>query len=202
MMSSTILYGKFDMADQKHVIKGINGQSVTLILRRDKRLKKTSRWAWKEDGSIFVRVPYRFPKWQVPGLLDQISNQINKELKRVQRRTDADLQARADLINKKYFQGRIDWRAIRWVGNMELRLGSCTTGGSTDGHIRISDKIKDWPDWVIDYVIAHELVHRLHPNHSRAFWNTLTEGYPKTERARGFIQGLGFAEGKPYDENA
>ena len=104
------------------------------------------------------------------------------------------------MINKKYFGGQIEWEAIRWVGNMETRLGSCTNGGSTDGHIRISDKIKGWPQWVVDYVIAHELVHRLHPDHSKAFWETLSGGYPKTERARGFIQGIGFADGQQYEE--
>jgi hypothetical protein len=83
---------------------------------------------------------------------------------------------------------------------MNSRLGSCTNGGSTDGHIRISDKIKGWPQWVIDYVIAHELVHRLHADHSKSFWKTLMEAYPKTERARGFIQGVGFTDGHLYED--
>jgi predicted metal-dependent hydrolase len=83
---------------------------------------------------------------------------------------------------------------------MEKRLGSCTNGGPTDGHIRISDKIKNWPDWVVDYVIAHELVHRAHSNHSKEFWYMLTAGYPLTERARGFIKGVGFTEGTDYGD--
>ena len=87
---------------------------------------------------------------------------------------------------------------MRW--SWWTRLGSCTNGGSTDGHIRINDKIKSWPDWVVDYVVAHELVHRLHPDHSKAFWQTLRGAYPKTEQARGFIQGVGFAEGRPVGE--
>ena len=118
-----------------------------------------------------------------------------------EKRTDAELQLRAEAINKRYFKSKIQWHAIRWVGNMEKRLGSCTNGGPTDGHIRISDKIKNWPQWVIDYVIAHELVHRLHSDHSKDFWATLTEGYPKTERARGFIEGIGFAEGQSYEDD-
>ena len=183
------------MADQKHTIQDKDGKQITVLVRRDKRLKKTSRWGWEPDGSILLRVPYRFPKRQIPNLLKQITGQLDKGIKQARRRTDADLQERAEAINKKYFGGQIEWRAIRWVGNMNTRLGSCTNGGSTDGHIRISDKIKNWPQWVIDYVIAHELVHRLHSDHSKAFWETLTQGYPKTERARGFIQGVGFAEG-------
>jgi len=188
------------MADQKHSIRNIDGEQISILVRRDKRLKKTSRWEWQPDGSILLRVPYRMPKGQIPNLLKQISRQLDKQVKLTKRRTDADLQQRAEAINQKYFGGRIEWRAIRWVGNMNTRLGSCTSGGATDGHIRISDKIKNWPEWVIDYVIAHELVHRLHANHSKAFWETLTKGYPKTERARGFIQGVGFSDGQTYEE--
>lgn len=189
------------MVDQKYTIKDKGGNKITVFVRRDKRLKKSSRWQWQADGSILLRTPYRFPRRQIPGLLKQISQHLDKPVKPAKRRTDADLQRRAEDINRKYFGGQIEWKAIRWVGNMNTRLGSCTNGGTTDGHIRISDKIKNWPQWVIDYVIAHELVHRLHSDHSKAFWTTLTDGYPKTERARGFIQGLGFAEGQNYESD-
>ena len=189
------------MADQKHTIKDKDGNDIIVIVRRDKRLKKSSRWQRESDGSILLRIPYRLPKRQIPDLLKQITKRLDKQVKQASRRTDADLQQRAEYINKKYFGGKIEWRAIRWVGNMNHRLGSCTNGGPTDGHIRISDKIKHWPQWVIDYVIAHELVHRLHSDHSKAFWEILTQGYPKTERARGFIQGVGFSEGQSYEDN-
>ena len=188
------------MSDLQYSLQDKNGKKVVVFVRRDKRLKKTSRWQRETDGSILLRIPYRFPKRQIKRLLDQIAGQLDKHVKLAKRRTDADLQTRAKYINKKYFGEKIEWRAIRWVGNMNTRLGSCTNGGSTDGHIRISDKIKHWPQWVIDYVIAHELVHRLHHDHSKSFWATLTEGYPFTERARGFIRGVGFAEGESFQD--
>ncbi len=188
------------MADQKYTIEDIHHKKVIVLVRRDKRLKKSSHWVWQADGSVLLRIPSRFPKQHIGILLDQVSAQLHKKSKMAERRTDVELQLRAEQINKKGFGGRIQWRAIRWVSNMEQRLGSCTTSGTTEGHIRISDKIKDWPVWVVDYVIAHELVHRLHDNHSPAFWDTLKEGYPLTERARGFIKGVGFAEGKNYAE--
>jgi hypothetical protein len=186
--------------DQKHTLTDTNGQQIIVWVRRDKRLSKTARWGWQTDGSILLRVPYRLPKNSITQHLDQIAAQLQKQEKMAERRTDAELQQRAEAINRKCFGGKIEWRAIRWVGNMNHRLGSCTNGGPTDGHIRISDKIKGWPDWVIDSVIAHELVHRLHPQHSPEFWTTLNAGYPLTERARGFIEGIGFAEGQPYEE--
>ena len=65
----------------------------------------------------------------------------------------------------------------------------------------ISNKIKNWPDWVVDYVIAHELMHRRHPNHSEAFWSDLRTAYPLTEKARGFIHGASFASGHPWEDD-
>jgi predicted metal-dependent hydrolase len=189
------------MADQYHTIKDKDGNEISVLVRRDKRLKKSSRWQWNSDGSILLRIPFYYPKRHISDLLKQITQRLDKRTKLAKRRTDAALQQRAEYLNKKYFRGKIEWRAIRWVGNMNQRLGSCTNGGSTDGHIRISDKIKEWPQWVIDYVIAHEMVHRLYPDHSKDFWAALTDGYPKTERARGFIQGMGFAEGQNYEDD-
>ena len=198
--SSRLRVNDQSMAEIKHTIEDIDGKQISVLVRRDKRLKKSSRWGWEPDGSILMRVPYRTPKRAIGNLLDQIAAQLEKQHKMVERRTDAELQQRAEHINKKYFGGKIEWNAIRWVGNMNLSLGSCTNGGSTDGHIRISDKIKHWPQWVVDYVIAHEMVHRLHSDHSKEFWSTLTKGYPLTERARGFIKGVGFAEGRQYEQ--
>jgi hypothetical protein len=82
---------------------------------------------------------------------------------------------------------------------MRKRLGSCTTGGPTDGDIRISDRIKGWPRWVVDYVVAHELAHRKYQNHSQEFWAYVNR-YPKAERARGFILGLAFQLGEDAED--
>ncbi len=189
------------MAEAHYVIRDTRGNEIIVNLRRDKRLKKTSRWERMPDGSVALRVPHRFPGHRVNALLEQVASQLAKADLTHSKHTDAALEQRAKLVNRRYFDGKIQWNAIRWVGNMQTRLGSCTRGGSTDGTIRISDKIKKWPDWVIDYVIAHELMHRKHPNHSESFWNELKIAYPLTERARGFISGVGFAEGHPLEDD-
>ena len=44
------------------------------------------------------------------------------------------------------------------------------------------------PDYVIDYVLLHELAHLLVPGHGPAFWRRLA-GYARLERARGFLEG-------------
>lgn len=189
------------MDDQRYRVQNSRGNLVTINLRRDKRLRKTFRWERMPDGSFLLRIPHRLPKRRVGALLKQVASQLDKSIALHSHRNDADLQQRAELINKKHFESKIEWNAIRWVSNMQARLGSCTRGGPTDGQIRISDKIKDWPDWVVDYVIAHELLHRMHPNHSDTFWNELRATYPLTEQARGFIHGVGFAAGRMFEDD-
>ncbi len=188
------------MADKSYTITTKEGAEVQVFFKRDKRLKKSVRWGRQADGSVLVRMPPRYPKAQIPILLAHITAQFDKYRQRAKRRTDDDLQERAQYLNRTCFQGKINWEAIRWVPPMRTRLGSCTGGGPTDGHIRISEEIREWPQWVVDYVIAHELTHRLHPNHSPDFWQTLSAAYPLTERARGFIKGVGFAKGRELDE--
>ncbi len=183
-----------------HTLTDSMGNVITVHVCHDRRLKKSARWQRRPDGSILLRVPYRTPSHQIDRMLRDIERQLNEQQRQVARRTDADLQVRAEHINQKHFAGEIRWTAIRWVENMRHRLGSCTHGGPTDGHIRISERIRNWPPWVIDYVIAHELAHRVHPNHSPEFWAYLSAAYPLTERARGFVQGVGFAQGEPLDE--
>jgi len=81
--------------------------------------------------------------------------------------------------------------SVRWVRNQNGRWGSCTPA---DRSIRISERIQNFPDWVIDYVILHELAHLVVANHNAQFW-ALVARFPKAERARGFLEGISTATG-------
>ncbi|HAN34913.1 MAG: M48 family metallopeptidase [Actinobacteria bacterium] len=92
-----------------------------------------------------------------------------------------DLAARATTLARRYQLARA--RDIRWADDMVSRWGSCTT---TTGHIRISTRLAAFPDWVIDYVIVHELAHLEVAGHGPDFWQ-LANRYPKAERAIGYL---------------
>lgn len=74
-------------------------------------------------------------------------------------------------------------QSIRWSDNMNRRWGSCTPATGT---IRLSSALAGFPDWVVDYVIVHELAHLEVPAHNAAFWS-LVRRYPRTERAIGYL---------------
>jgi len=174
------------------------GHVLEVELTYDRRLRKTLRWTIA-DTTIQVRAPETIPLRTLDDLLDGIVEEVLAHRARARRLSDADLERRARHINETYFDGELRWHTIRWVSNIRVTLGTVTEGGISDGDIRISDQIRLWPPWVVDYVIAHELAHRKHPNHSPAFWAYL-ERYPLTERARGFIDGVRFVKGAEIDD--
>jgi hypothetical protein len=73
--------------------------------------------------------------------------------------------------------------SIRWADDMRSRWGSCTP---SQGTIRISTRLAVFPDWVVDYVIVHELAHLDVAGHNDDFWR-LVYRYPRAERAIGYL---------------
>jgi predicted metal-dependent hydrolase len=72
---------------------------------------------------------------------------------------------------------------IRWADDMTARWGSCTID---TGAVRISTRLAAFPDWVVDYVIVHELAHIAVGGHTPEFWQ-LVYRYPRAERAIGYL---------------
>ena len=170
---------------------------ITVEVIRDGRLRTRLHWEW-HGNQVRVRAPRGISQRELDRHVAEIVEKVKRRRAKVRARADADLEAVARRINRRYFDSELTWHSIRWVGNMRKRLGSCTCGGPTDGDIRVSHRIKGWPNWVVEYVIAHELTHLKVPNHSPEFWTFLGR-YPQAERARGFIMGGAFLVGEDAD---
>lgn len=52
------------------------------------------------------------------------------------------------------------------IKNQRSRWGSC----SSKGNLNFNCLLMLAPDSVVDYVVVHELSHRIHMNHSKDFW--------------------------------
>ncbi len=79
---------------------------------------------------------------------------------------------------------------IVWSERQRMRWGSCTPA---DRRIRVSTRLAGSPNWVLDYVLVHEMAHLRVANHSSGFW-ALVDRYPMAERARGYLIAKGEAE--------
>jgi predicted metal-dependent hydrolase len=153
-------------------------------VRRSPRRRRTVS-AYREGGRTIVLIPARFTQAQERLWVDTMLDRLAKGERR-RRPSDGELQARADELSGRYLAGRARPSSIRWVTNQSNRWGSCTPH---DGTIRISERVKGMPGYVLDYVVLHELAHLVQPGHDRRFWDLLA-GYPRLERARGYLEGV------------
>lgn len=172
-----------------------------VVVRRSARRRRTVAAFW-EDGTAVVAIPANFSRAQeaewVRRMLDKLKVQGDRQSKGGRRpATDAALASHAADLSARYLGGRAAPTSVRWVSNQNSRWGSATPA---DGSIRLSDKLRPMPQWVIDYVLLHELSHLLVAGHNAAFWKLL-EAYPETERAKAFLEGVSFAtsRGLPAD---
>lgn len=161
-------------------------------VRRSQRRRRTVS-AYRDGERVVVLIPDQFSRAEETEWVDRMLARLAAREERV-RRTDKELLQRARRLIDRYLS---DYRhvvvpaSIRWVTNQNGRWGSCTPADRT---IRISHRIQEMPDWVIDYVLLHELTHLVVPHHNARFWE-LVGRYPKTERARGFLEGVAASAG-------
>ena len=163
-------------------------------VRRSARRRRTVT-AYREAGKIVVCMPGSFSKAEEDRWVSTMLERLEASDAR-RRPTDDRLLARALELSGRYLDGRAEPVSVRWSGNQQARWASCTPSEST---IRVSDRLKGVPAWVLDYVLLHELVHLLIPDHSPEFW-ALVDRFPRSQRARGFLDGLTHAAGLPIDD--
>ncbi len=78
--------------------------------------------------------------------------------------------------------------ALRWR-DPKTRWGSC----DTNGVIMLSWRLIMAPDDIFDYVIAHEVAHRVEMNHSDKYWAVVDQIYPDHKSARKWLRNEGKA---------
>ncbi|HWS57144.1 MAG TPA: M48 family metallopeptidase [Actinotalea sp.] len=173
-------------------------EAVTAALR-DVEVRRSGRrvrtvTAFREGGRTVVAIPARFTRTQEREWVHRMVTRLAVQDQR-RRPSDAQLEARSGELSQRYLGGRARPASIVWSTRQGRRWGSCTPA---EARIRISTRLQGMPSWVLDYVILHELAHLLHSGHGPEFW-ALLDAYPRTERARGYLEGYAFAvdDGRP-----
>jgi len=153
-----------------------SAQPFRVNIIRSARRKRTVG-AQLHTGVLTVTVPGWMSSAETAMWVDKMSASFKRKMSAER----IDLTVRATTLARRYELLRP--REIRWADDMVSRWGSCTT---TTGNIRISTRLAAFPDWVIDYVIVHELAHLEVSGHGADFWQ-LAHRYPKAERAIGYL---------------
>ena len=164
-------------------------------VRRSRQRRRTVS-AYREGGRTIVLIPARFSADEERAWVDAMILRLAAGDKR-RRPSDEQLLARALDLSRRFLGGTAKPASIAWVTNQNSRWGSCTPA---DGTIRISARVKGMPSWVLDYVILHELAHLLQPGHGGEFWSLL-QSYPRTERARGYLEGVAATAGLQWADD-
>jgi predicted metal-dependent hydrolase len=163
------------------------GQASDVEVRRSQRRRRTVT-AYREQGRTVVLIPAAFTAAEERRWVDQMvaKLQIREERRKRTLGSDDALMARALELSAAHLGGRAVPAGVRWVENQNRRWGSCTPADRT---IRLSGRLRGMPEFVVDYVLVHELAHLLEPSHDAHFWS-LVHAYPQAERALGFLEGV------------
>ncbi|WP_299626254.1 M48 family metallopeptidase [Pelagibius sp.] len=127
---------------------------------------RARRGVWRSPGTITVS-----------GQAEHLPRRLGDFLKR-EARQEISRRARDKAARIDQRVGRISLRDPR------SRWGSC----SSKGDLSFSWRLILTPDYVVDYVVAHEVAHLAELNHSKRFW-TLTAGLTaEMERAKDWLR--------------
>ena len=151
-------------------------------------------------GIVVVRCPITMPQAQIRELVNSKRNWICKALEKqpsqVAPMTAEQLRVLADKA-LQYIPGRVAYYAARMgvtygrvtIRNQKTRWGSC----SAKGNLNFNCLLMLAPEQVIDYVVIHELSHRIHMNHAAAFWETVAKYMPDYAVQRKWLKDNGAA---------
>ena len=157
-------------------------------VRRSARRKKTISAEIVGDALV-VSIPQRLSRAEEQEWVAVMAQRMSERRKRDRLNSEGALERKASELARRYALPVP--RSIEWVPTQQSRWGLCDFH---DQSIKLSMALSDYPAWVRDYVIVHELAHLIVPDHSQRFWD-LVNRYPLTERARGFLIAKGMEEG-------
>lgn len=169
----------------------VPGLPEGIEVRRSTRRRRSVQ-AHREAGVTIVVIPERMSLHEAREHAIALHQRLMKRAAKT-RVSDEQLLERALWLRTRYMPDIPEPSSITWSSNQNRRWGSCTTA---DGSIRLSNRLQGMPQYVVDYVILHELAHLQIPNHGPAF-NSLLNAYPQREAASAFLSGVDFATSHP-----
>ena len=150
------------------------------------------------DGMITVRAPYRMPvqtaDWFVEGHRDWIEVRLKAGARIMAERPSYTDKERAE--GRKRAAEVIETRCRYYapvmgvsygtvtIREQKTRWGSC----SMKGNLNFNWKLVLMPSEILDYVVVHELAHRIQMNHSAAFWAEVGKILPDYKERRQWLK--------------
>lgn len=151
--------------------------------------RRTTVSAFRESGVVVISAPVRIRGDELLPLAEEL---LGRLINQAQGKypTDEHLARRARELARRWLPPEHpEPVSVRWTAAQVRVWGTCV---ADDGAIRLSTRLRAMPDYVVDYVILHELVHLVHTGHGTEF-DALLAAFPERDRARGFLDGVSWS---------
>lgn len=163
----------------------IDGVELEVVVRRRRVRNVNARLV---DGTLAVSAPPGLSVEELTRAVEELGRRLLRRRRARQVNSEDDAAALARRVAAR-FPSRPVVREVRWVTTQRRRWGSYSAHTQT---VRLNAALRLMPPWVIEAVVAHELAHTVHADHSPAFWALLRSVCPETDRARAFLAGAGW----------
>jgi predicted metal-dependent hydrolase len=161
----------------------VDGTALTLALQR-KRVKNVNA---RLRGTTFsVSAPAEMPDAKLEPVIQELARKLLRRAHAARVNEEEDALALARKVAKRFPEPPFVDRVV-FVTTQKARWGSYSPRTRA---IRLNAALRRMPRWVLEAVVAHELAHAVHPNHSPAFWDLLRRVCPETDQARTFLDGV------------
>ncbi len=162
-------------------------------IRSSTRRTKTGSAHWS-GSRIIVQIPARLRGRERTVFVDELVQRLVTH--RPQNAAgDASLEERCRVLAELYTDAVVP-NSVRWVSNQRARWASCSPATR---EIRVSSRLRQCPEWVIDAVLVHELAHLHEVDHSPAFYE-IAERHPRQRDATVFLEGYALGLGLAVEE--
>lgn len=156
----------------------IDGFEILLV--RSKARKRTIQARLVGDRTVKIMAPFHSDE-------KFIEDFVRKSVKKLSLRSKipegvSSLSDRAEMLRKKFIPEAPDF-SIGYSDSLRTTWGKCFV---RDKNIILNNKLKEYPLWVTDLVIIHEIAHLIYPNHGTCF-RELVSRYKLKERATGYL---------------
>ena len=155
------------------------------IIRSRRRFRTISGRLVKDI--LVVRAPAALSPERLEKIVAKFKLKFERKRLKEELNRKHDLVRIAARINEQYFNNKLSVKSIEYVTGQNSKFGCCH---HQTANIRISHKVGLMPEWVRDYVVMHEMVHLIEPNHGKLFWDIVSR-YKLAERARGYLMAAG-----------
>jgi predicted metal-dependent hydrolase len=161
----------------------VDGVTLTLVVER-KRVKNIN--ARLRETTLSVSAPLSMPQSTLDKVIPDLARRLVRRVHARQVNAEEDALALARTVAAR-FANPPEVAQVLFVTTQEARWGSYSPATRT---IRLHAALRRMPRWVLEAVVAHELAHVAHHDHSPAFWALLRRVCPDTDRARAFLAGV------------